>query len=109
MKTKLLTLALLLLATLAAQADVAINESNFPDAKFRSFLLSLYPHGYISSYQLNSCTSLNCTYENISELTGIKYFVGLQELRCYNNRISSLDVSGMTNLTYLDCDANGMV
>ena len=82
---------------------VTINATNFPDANFRSYLLSLYPAGYITNEEIAALTALNVSSKNISNLTGIKYFTALEELRCYNNPMTSLDVSGMTSLTYLDC------
>ena len=82
---------------------VTINATNFPDANFRSYLLSLYPAGYITNEEIAARTALNVSNKNISNLTGIKFFTALKELRCYNNPMTSLDVSGMTTLVYLDC------
>ena len=82
---------------------VEINATNFPDANFRSYLLSLYPAGYISNEEIAELTSLAVQNKNISDLTGVKLFTSLEELRCYNNPMTSLDVSGCTSLTYLDC------
>ena len=80
-----------------------INATNFPDANFRSYLLGLYPKGYITQTDVNNCTTMNVSGKSISNLQGIKYFTALKELRCYNNPMTSLDVSGLTALTYLDC------
>ncbi len=41
MKKKLLSLfALMLMTTLGARADIDIDETNFPDVKFRKYLLA---------------------------------------------------------------------
>ena len=80
-----------------------INATNFPDANFRNYLLGLYPKGYITQTDVNNCTTMNVSGKSISNLQGIKYFTALKELRCYNNPMTSLDVSGLTALTYLDC------
>ena len=80
-----------------------INATNFPDANFRNYLLGLYPKGYITQTDVNNCTTINVSGKSISNLQGIKYFTALKELRCYNNPMTSLDVSGLTALTYLDC------
>ena len=82
---------------------VEINATNFPDANFRSYLLSLYPAGYISNEEIEALTVLDVQNNNISNLTGVKLFTSLKELRCYNNPMTSLDVSGCQSLTYLDC------
>ena len=80
-----------------------INATNFPDANFRNYLLGLYPKCYITQTDVNNCTTMNVSGKSISNLQGIKYFTALKELRCYNNPMTSLDVSGLTALTYLDC------
>jgi hypothetical protein len=58
MKKILLFTLVVLLSTLAARADVTINATNFPDANFRSYLLSEYPSGTITTAQLNARTEL---------------------------------------------------
>ena len=80
-----------------------INATNFPDANFRNFLLDLYHKYYITQTDVNNCTTMNVSGKSISNLQGIKYFTALKQLICYNNPMTSLDVSGMTSLTYLDC------
>ena len=80
-----------------------INATNFPDANFRNYLLGLYHRYYITQTDVNNCTTMNVSGKSISNLQGIKYFTALKELRCYNNPMTSLDVSGLTALTYLDC------
>ena len=80
-----------------------INATNFPDANFRNYLLDLYHKYYITQTDINNCTTMNVSGKSISNLQGIKYFTALKELRCYNNPMTSLDVSGLTALTYLDC------
>ena len=80
-----------------------INSTNFPDANFSGYLFGLYPKGYITQTDVNNRTTMDVSGKSISNLQGIKYFTALKELRCYNNPMTSLDVSGMTSLTYLDC------
>ena len=80
-----------------------INATNFPDANFRNYLLGLYPKCYITQTDVNNCTTENVSGKSISNLQGIKYFTALKQLICYNNPMTSLDVSGLTALTYLDC------
>ena len=108
MKKLLLPLLIVLLSGLAAQADVTINSTNFPDANFRSFLLSLYPSGYITTAQLNSRTRLDVSRQYISSLQGIKYFTALTSLDCSDNNLSWLNLNSNTQLEDLDCSGNGM-
>ena len=51
------------------------------------------------------------TYKNpgpLTSLQGIEYFESLTVLSCYNNSLTSLEVSANTALTYLDCDNNSL-
>jgi uncharacterized protein YjdB len=48
-------------------------------------------------------TELYVYSSNIASLEGIQYFTGLQSLYCYDNQLTSLDVSALTNLQKLDC------
>jgi Leucine-rich repeat (LRR) protein len=45
-------------------------------------------------------------YPGISDFTGIEAFVNLTSLTCSQNDLSSLDVSALSQLTYLDCSNN---
>ncbi len=101
MKKRFLILMTVLLASLAALADVAINSTNFPDANFRNFLKSKYMLSVITTAQLNACTELDLNSLNIADLTGIEYFTQLTNLNCFNNKITSVDLSANTKLQEL--------
>ncbi len=92
MKKILFTLITVLMTTMAVHADVTINSTNFPDANFRSYLLSRYPSGVITTSQINSLTSLDVRDKNIASLTGIAYFTRLKYLECSGNLLTSLDL-----------------
>ena len=99
---------LCVLAPLTASADVAINETNFPDENFRNWLLS-QPYGQdgiITDEEIVGITSMDVSYQNISSLQGIEYFTALTALNCNFNQLTLLDVSGCTALTTLYCDRN---
>ena len=85
---------------------VMINSTNFPDAIFRNYLLSLYPDGYLTQYDIANLTSLNVSNKGISNMKGIEYFTALKELRCWANSFTSLNLNSNTELTYLDCAPN---
>lgn len=85
---------------------IEINSTNFPDANFRSYMLSLYPNGYILDDDIDNLTSLNVAGKGIANMKGIEYFTKLKELRCWNNSFTSLNLSSNTELTYLDCAPN---
>ena len=85
---------------------VLLNRSHFPDANFRNYLLSLYPKGYLTTNELNSCTSLYVNNQGITNLTGIEYFTALKTLDCSDNQLTSLNVSSLTELLTLKCSNN---
>ena len=90
-------------------AGVAIDNTNFPDANFRSFVASSFDEdndNYLSDTEINAAENINCAKKGISDLTGISHFTALKSLKCFNNQLTALDVSKNTALTSLDCDYN---
>ncbi len=83
-----------------------LNTTNFPDVNFLNAMLSLYPKGYLTTYDLNNLTSLNVASKGISNMTGIEKLTALKTLYCYNNSFSTLNLNSNTALTYLDCAPN---
>jgi Leucine-rich repeat (LRR) protein len=55
---------------------------------------------------INTVMSLYVSYQNIFDLTGIQDFTALTSLTCFNNQLTSLDLSNNLALTYLRCDGN---
>ncbi len=89
-----------------------INEENFPDANFRSYLMSStgagYTKGYLVSSDIESRTTFDYIYgKNFSDLKGIEFFTNLTSINCSNNSISGiLDLTKLTKLTSLYCNKN---
>ncbi|MBO5580329.1 MAG: leucine-rich repeat domain-containing protein [Prevotella sp.] len=111
MKTKRLLLSFVALLSMThAMADVEINETNFPDANFRSYLLSQnYDYdgdGLITDTEIADITYMFVEEMNISSLKGIEFFTALETLHCNNNQLTTLDVSKNTALETLYCDNN---
>jgi hypothetical protein len=116
MKKLLLLITICLLATVTAFADVQINETNFPDPNFRKWLLeqSYGSKGYITDAEITNIIKIDVSIFDpmtipsllISDLTGIKFFINLEELYCSNNAICSLDISDLTNLRVLRFNRN---
>ena len=84
-----------------------------PDANFRTYLTSAYgvvfplsmPE-YCLTSSINTITTVVAGFLNITDLTGIEAFTALTDLTCYNNQLTSLDVSQNTALTDLYCRYN---
>ena len=87
---------------MAAEDTVAINETNFPDPNFRSWLQAKYGDSAV----ISQVTEINVASQSISNLKGVEYFTALTELYCYDNQLTSLDVSKNTGLTRLYCFNN---
>ena len=110
MKKKIFTLmfALVEIAT-TAQAQVVLNETNFPDANFRAALaeiLKISEGDEITAEKIAVTTSFNVSRKSIADLTGIEHFTALRELYCSFSQLTSLDVSKNTALQSLDCSVN---
>jgi len=90
------------------------NKANFPDYNFRHWLRSNLDNSYfwgihaLNLEYLDRFTQIDCHGQSISSLQGIEKFTYLQTLKCYNNSITSLDLSSNTALTYLSCYGNDM-
>ena len=87
---------------------VKIDETHFPDANFRNYLLSQSygKDGILTEEEIETITTMNVHNLNISSLQGIEYFTDLTTLYCHNNKLTSLDVSKNTLLRRLDCFGN---
>ena len=107
--TLVLCLTLLPVAAFAeGETGVAINETNFPDANFRTVVkeYDTDKDENLSRAEIEAVKEIKCYYKEIRSLTGIEYFTALQTLECYSNLLTSLDISGNTALKSLDCAKN---
>jgi len=106
MKKLLFTLLTWLMATQALHADVTINSTNFPDANFRNYLLSVFTSGVITDADINNARSLSIENLNIASLDGIEYFTNLQYLYVGGNKLTSLDLTSNRKLIIVFCEYN---
>ena len=89
-------------------------KAYIPDINFRNFLNTNYPafmDGSGDSLLIDSAATLtgvlNCSNQNIADLTGVEYFVNITQLWCYNNQLTALpDFTNNTALYWLDCANN---
>ena len=103
-----LALALLTLAASAAAGAVTIDGSSFPDAAFRACVEALDADGdgALSDEEIAAVASLDVSKRGIASLKGVELFTALTELACYDNALTSLDLSGNPGLLRLECDNN---
>ena len=87
---------------------VKIDETNFPDANFRNYLLGQnYGEDAVLEYdEAADVVYLDLSAKNIADLKGIEHFKKLEYLDCGMNQLTSLDISGNTKLKMFGCAAN---
>ena len=105
---KVLLLLVAMVACLSAWADVTINETNFPDANFRNWLLS-EPYGsdgVLTDGEIAAIITIDVSSNSIADLTGIEHLTALKNLYCIGNQLTALDVSHNTALIFLACNNN---
>lgn len=106
-KKKLSIIILLVLSTGLNAQNVTISDVNF-----KAYLIgnSAINTNGDSEIQVSEATAfagtINCSSQNISDLTGIEAFGSITRLYCYFNSLNSLDLSNNTSLTHLRCYSN---
>ena len=114
------------------QADVAIDEANFPDPEFRKYVSEAFDpdkNGVLSENEISEVLSIYIEGPIVNSFKGIEYFPNLvaidykvkygileeldvskntklQYLSCANGKLSSLDLSHNPELAYLFCPNN---
>lgn len=90
---------------------VDLNSTNFPDSMFLSYLSTTYDadgNNALIGDEVTGVVTINVsgnstTDGGYTDLTGIENFTNLTTVNCaYNSAITSLDLSGFTNLVNLD-------
>ncbi|MBW9170792.1 Ig-like domain-containing protein [Clostridium estertheticum] len=98
--------------TISSASDISDNTditSKFTDENFRNAVYTLIgktspePILYLD---VKNIKELRISYKNISNLSGIEYFIALTDLDCKGNQLTTLDVSKNTALYTLHCEDN---
>ena len=92
----------------SSQGDppVAINKTNFPDDKFREYILlfDMDGNGSLSAMEISCITEIRVIEMGITSLKGIDNLTSLEVLICNGNSLGSLDLSKNKKLVDLFCD-----
>ena len=114
MRKRLLSILLLccmvltLLPTAAfAAGGVEIDETNFPDEKFREYVKTKFDKDnddILSADEIAEAKEISVEGNPITSFKGIEYFTALTSLECSNTKLTSLDTSHNKKLVYLQCD-----
>ena len=94
--------------TLNVTVGIRIFGDNFPNYEFRQYLkanIDKDGDGYLNDTELN-IKKLDVSGQYIANLKGIEFFSNLETLYCYNNKLTSLDVSKNPELKSLWCYNN---
>lgn len=92
----------------AAQDDIPIDNDHFPDNAFREYVGEFDGdgNGILSYDERSHVRAISVSNCGISSLAGIEWFPSLDNLDCSDNRLTALDVSGLSTLRTLDCTNN---
>lgn len=85
-----------------------VPDDNFEQALIDLGLDSAPLDNYVPTANIDTLTTLYVEEKEISDLTGIEDFIALKKLHCYDDSITSLDMSNCKALEELDCYRNGM-
>jgi len=118
-KTNIMKKILLLLLLFTGITNAQIIP--FPDDDFRlaiinsPFVMDLNGNfttvdqnfnGQIEFSEAANISILVVDNSSVSDVTGVQAFVNLEEFSCNDNQITTIDLTGMTNLTFLGCSNN---
>ena len=94
--------------TFIFETSLPINEDNFPDANFRSYIITYKASGrnVLTVEERSKVETIEVEGKNISRLEGIEAFPNLKELKCGNNSIQNLDLRQNPMLKKLKCNKN---
>lgn len=91
------------------EKEIAVNETNFPDAIFRSHVseqIDLSGNDSLDIVERGNVHTLDVSGLGIQDLRGIEYFSQLENLDCSDNKLTSLDLSGNPTLRNLNATGN---
>lgn len=97
-----------------ASGSILINESNFPDANFRKWIVANVPGVTVDASGVCSISKddakkveyIDVSDENIASLSGVGKFPNVITLICDRNLLTKLDVSALKELVNLSCVQN---
>ncbi|MEM6720869.1 MAG: hypothetical protein AAF611_16175 [Bacteroidota bacterium] len=92
--------------------DELCNDTYIPDPNFEAYLEAnnlgnnKANDQYVSTLKIKNVQTLDVSNQSITDLTGIEAFDALENLDCFSNNLTSIDVSNNLNLVRLSCYFN---
>lgn len=109
----LLIMAQLLPTAVWAQGnDIPIDENNFPDQNFRTYVKAETDKNNdnkLSADEIGAAEFFHMQNMEITSLKGIEYFTELTKLYCPGNKLKKMDLTRNTKLVELDCGGNHLL
>ncbi|MBO4460181.1 MAG: hypothetical protein J5778_05930 [Clostridiales bacterium] len=96
---------------LNADSQVEINETNFPDDRFRTYLSNKYDDnkdGKLSSDEIKDIKRIRKDSGEIKNFKGIEFLTDLEWLFCSEDYLTTIDLSKNTKLSVLHIDSNDL-
>ena len=82
---------------LIAPALLIAQQTRIPDVNFEQHLIDLglddVLDGGVATVNISTIRTLDISNSNISDLSGINDFIGLENLNCMNNNLTSLPIN----------------
>ncbi|MBS6396947.1 MAG: DUF5011 domain-containing protein [Clostridiales bacterium] len=108
-----ITLTVSLNLILPAEEGIAINETNFPDAVFRNYVLNKFDENkdtVLSDSEIEKIESVNVmgVIDPVSNLKGIEHFTALKSLNLQKSKVTELDISANKKLEELYCSESAL-
>jgi hypothetical protein len=103
------TVVMFLLGALSLTAQVAVNETNFPDSTFRDYVLSNFDvdgDSVLSPTEIDNTYTIDVSTLPVKSLKGIEYLTNAGSVFCNSCELTSLDLSADTLLNTLQCAYN---
>lgn len=102
-----------ILLSVNEDGSVMLNESNFPDEAFRSYIgesIDMNSDDMLSKEEIAAVTEIDLSTADldvkVASLEGICYFTNIQTLNCSYQQLEELNLEGLVNLEWLNCSYN---
>lgn len=95
----------------AKAADVAVNKTNFPDAKFRAYVTEKFDtnkSGGLSTAEIQAAKEIDITGLGVANLKGVERFTYATSLFASRNKLKAADLTKNTKLQNINLSQNAL-
>ncbi|MFA9378870.1 MAG: DUF5722 domain-containing protein [Lachnotalea sp.] len=90
-------------------SEIEISKEFFPDEIFRTYITNHYDideNQKLSQDEISQVENIDVSNMDIEDLSGIEYFTNIEYLYCNDNKLQSLNLNSLVNMTVLNCSYN---